>query len=140
MKNHDLFKLLGSYYGMYIKLHSYHWNVVDPNFMTIHTMLQGQYEKVAQDIDEIAERIRMLGDKVPASFQKFNSVSIVGDPDENFSANEMLKDLYKDGGKLIQLIEQLLEQYKDDHITVDLLTQKLSDRKKILWFLESSIS
>lgn len=38
-----------------------HWNVVGPQFISVHTMLDPQYEAVAAMVDEVAERIATLG-------------------------------------------------------------------------------
>ncbi|HEY2284277.1 MAG TPA: DNA starvation/stationary phase protection protein [Streptosporangiaceae bacterium] len=38
-----------------------HWNVVGPNFIAVHTMLDPQVEAVRAMTDEIAERIATLG-------------------------------------------------------------------------------
>ena len=38
-----------------------HWNVVGPNFMSVHTMLDPQYDGVQAMVDDLAERIATLG-------------------------------------------------------------------------------
>ncbi len=38
-----------------------HWNVVGPQFIAVHTMLDPQYEAVSAMADEVAERIATLG-------------------------------------------------------------------------------
>jgi starvation-inducible DNA-binding protein len=38
-----------------------HWNVVGPNFIAVHTMLDPQMEAVRAMVDETAERIATLG-------------------------------------------------------------------------------
>ena len=38
-----------------------HWNVVGPNFIAVHQMLDPQYEGVSQMVDDVAERIATLG-------------------------------------------------------------------------------
>lgn len=38
-----------------------HWNVVGPHFIAVHTMLDPQYEAVAEMVDQVAERIATLG-------------------------------------------------------------------------------
>jgi starvation-inducible DNA-binding protein len=38
-----------------------HWNVVGPNFIGVHEMLDPQYEGVQEMIDDLAERIATLG-------------------------------------------------------------------------------
>ncbi len=38
-----------------------HWNVVGPNFMSVHKMLDPQYQGVQAMVDDLAERIATLG-------------------------------------------------------------------------------
>ena len=38
-----------------------HWNVVGPNFIGVHEMIDPQYDAVAAMIDDTAERIAILG-------------------------------------------------------------------------------
>jgi starvation-inducible DNA-binding protein len=38
-----------------------HWNVVGPNFIAVHEMLDPQYEGVQKMVDDLAERIATLG-------------------------------------------------------------------------------
>ena len=38
-----------------------HWNVVGPNFIAVHTMLDPQVDSVREMVDDVAERIATLG-------------------------------------------------------------------------------
>jgi len=38
-----------------------HWNVVGPNFIGVHEMIDPQYDAVAAMVDTVAERIAILG-------------------------------------------------------------------------------
>src|SRR6185437_16582619 len=38
-----------------------HWNVVGPNFIAVHTMLDPQVDGVREMVDDVAERIATLG-------------------------------------------------------------------------------
>lgn len=140
MKNQTLFKMLSNYYALYIKTQSYHWNVNGINFPQLHEMFEDQYKQLAGEIDEIAERIRALGEKVPASLGKFDSYSVIQIPHENATAIDMLKDLYESNNKIMSVIKDAMDEYKNDEVTVDFLTQKLATREHISWFFLATIS
>ena len=53
--------LLSDEHIVYTKTRNYHWNYEGDNFMEIHKFLEGQYDELAEIIDEVAERIRMIG-------------------------------------------------------------------------------
>ena len=59
--------LLADTYTLYLKTHNYHWNVTGPMFPTLHVMFENQYMELALAVDVIAERIRTLGVKAPAT-------------------------------------------------------------------------
>ena len=63
-----LSKVLADSYTLYLKTHNYHWNVVGPMFNTLHLMFETHYNELALAVDEIAERIRALGEPAPATY------------------------------------------------------------------------
>jgi len=52
---------LDSLNDLALTLKHVHWNVVGPNFIAVHTMLDPQVEAVRAMVDETAERIATLG-------------------------------------------------------------------------------
>ena len=52
---------LNSLNDLALTLKHVHWNVVGPNFIAVHTMLDPQVEAVRAMVDETAERIATLG-------------------------------------------------------------------------------
>ena len=43
---------------LYRKVQNYHWNVVGKGFFTIHAKLEDFYDKINEQIDEVAENTR----------------------------------------------------------------------------------
>jgi hypothetical protein len=58
----DLNQVLADSYALMALTHLAHWNVEGPGFFSLHTAFQTQYEELFTAIDEIAERVRALGD------------------------------------------------------------------------------
>jgi starvation-inducible DNA-binding protein len=52
---------LNSLNDLALTLKHVHWNVIGPNFIAVHTMLDPQVEAVREMADEAAERIAALG-------------------------------------------------------------------------------
>jgi starvation-inducible DNA-binding protein len=52
---------LNSFNDLALTLKHVHWNVVGPNFIAVHTMLDPQVDGVRGMVDETAERIATLG-------------------------------------------------------------------------------
>ncbi|MEE9330009.1 MAG: DNA starvation/stationary phase protection protein [Parvularculaceae bacterium] len=83
---------LADTYAVYMKTHGYHWNVTGVQFHSLHTMFETQYTEMWMALDEIAERVRAVGDFAPGSGQALASLSIVEEQDASVPrATEMLK-------------------------------------------------
>ncbi len=54
-------KQLSTYNDVHLTLKHVHWNVVGPNFIGVHEMIDPQVELVRGYADEVAERIATLG-------------------------------------------------------------------------------
>ena len=54
-------KALSRYNDLHLTLKHVHWNVVGPNFIGVHEMIDPQVELVRGYADEVAERIAALG-------------------------------------------------------------------------------
>src|SRR3712207_523396 len=54
-------KRLSAYNDLHLTLKHVHWNVVGPNFIGVHEMIDPQVELVRGYADEVAERIATLG-------------------------------------------------------------------------------
>jgi starvation-inducible DNA-binding protein len=52
---------LNSLNDLALTLKHVHWNVIGPNFIAVHTMLDPQVDAVRAMVDDIAERIATLG-------------------------------------------------------------------------------
>ncbi|MGA8332433.1 MAG: ferritin-like domain-containing protein, partial [Mycobacterium sp.] len=53
-------KQLSTYNDLHLTLKHVHWNVVGPNFIGVHEMIDPQVELVRGYADEVAERIATL--------------------------------------------------------------------------------
>lgn len=135
-----LLHVLADTYALYLKTHNYHWNVTGPNFRSLHTLFEEQYKDTFEAIDEIAERIRTLGSKVPATLKKITSMAHISDGDENASANTMVKHLYKDQMQIIQCIHTAIEKAHkaDDEGTIEILSERIAVHEKNAWMLKAS--
>src|SRR5687768_10395160 len=90
-------KVLANANVLYTKTRNYHWNVVSTDFKELHTLVQEQYELMAESIDEIAERIRMLGSKAIGTHQEFNQHATLKElPGDYPDAKTMVKNLLND--------------------------------------------
>ncbi|MCR9171033.1 MAG: DNA starvation/stationary phase protection protein [bacterium] len=52
---------LSTYQIFYHKVQNFHWNVEGSDFFDIHELTEGLYNESIQNIDILAERVRLLG-------------------------------------------------------------------------------
>src|SRR5229473_3205526 len=97
----SLSKLLADTYTLYLKTQGFHWNVTGPRFHDLHKLFEEQYNELADANDEIAERIRALGAKAPASYSEFKKLATLSE-ETGVRAHEkaawMLDALLQSGG------------------------------------------
>lgn len=71
----ELQELLGSTFALYVLAHGAHWNVTGVNFGEHHELFGEIYQDVWASVDEIAENLRKIGSKAPASLAQLISLS-----------------------------------------------------------------
>ncbi|GAK33214.1 DNA starvation/stationary phase protection protein [Iodidimonas nitroreducens] len=138
----ELKGFLADSYALYLKTHNYHWNVTGPLFKAVHELTEQQYLALAAAVDDIAERIRTLGEKAPGSFAAYAKATSIKDGDETLDAEAMLADLVKSHETVIRSARHLLETASKAHdeSTVALISDRLADHEKQAWMLRSLIA
>ncbi len=134
-----LSKLLADTYTLYLKTQGFHWNVTGPRFYELHKFLEEQYTELADADDEIAERIRALGVKAPASYSEFKKLATVAEETGAPAAPEMLRQLLGDHRVAIRSAQAVIEvaEAASDVGSADLATQRIRSHEKSAWMLDS---
>lgn len=127
---------------IYIKTRNFHWNVKGPLFKQHHELFEEQYNQLEESIDEIAERVKMLGGKSIGTMKEFVELSRQNEAEtRNYSANEMLAELLKSHETFITNLREDINKTDElgDVGTEDQLTGLIRDHEKIAWMIRSSI-
>jgi starvation-inducible DNA-binding protein len=137
-----LSRLLADTYMLYLKTHSFHWNVTGPMFQTLHLMFEQQYNELATAVDLIAERIRALGFPAPGTFAEFSELTSIPETPGAPSAENMIRLLLEGQEAVIRTARSLfpLVQRVNDEATNDLLTQRTNVHEKTAWMLRSLLA
>ena len=119
-----------------------HWNVVGPNFIGVHEMLDPQVDAVREMTDTIAERIATMGG-VPVGTPKsiverrtWDEYSIgKGLVTEHLGAlNKVYNGINADHRKAIDKLSEL------DPVSEDMLTGQLAELEQFQWFVRAHIA
>lgn len=136
----ELAVLLADTYALYLKTQNYHWHVKGVQFKALHELFESQYMELAEAVDEIAERILMMGNKAPATFSEYQRLTRIKDGNSSLSANDMVKELALDHNTLIKDLNNSLriaESHQDEG-TVTLLGERIGAHEKARWMLSAS--
>jgi len=135
-------RLLADSYSLYLKTHNYHWNVTGPMFNTLHLMFEAQYTELATAVDDVAERIRTLGVKAPASYSAFAGLTKIAEGSGEENAEEMIRQLVIGQEAVVRTAREVfpLAEEANDEPTADLLTQRMQVHEKTAWMLRSMLA
>ncbi len=134
-------RLLADSYTLYLKTHNFHWNVTGPMFTTLHTLFETQYTELALAVDQIAERIRALGEIAPASYTEFARLAKVKESTSVPPAVEMIRQLVADYETIAATAQEVFDLADElgDQATADLATQRIQISEKNAWMLRSHL-
>lgn len=134
-----LSKLLADTYTLYLKTHSFHWNVEGPMFQTLHLMFMGQYTEMWNALDVIAERIRSLGSYAPGTYSQLAALSSIKESKAVPKATKMIEEAVQGHEQVIKTIRTIFDSAEKakDQTTMDVLTQRLDIHEKTAWMLRS---
>tara|TARA_R110002073_G_scaffold321644_1_gene497820 strand:+ start:10490 stop:10957 length:468 start_codon:yes stop_codon:yes gene_type:complete len=133
--------VLADTYALYFKTHVYHWNVTGPRFNDLHMLFEQQYTELWAATDVIAERIRALDVKAPASYAAMAAAATVAADGKAQKADVMIADLLRGHEAVVATIRKALElasQHGDD-ATSDVLSPRLTVHEKFAWMLRSTL-
>lgn len=136
--------LLADEYILYTKTRKYHWNVEGGSFAELHKFFEEQYDSIDEAIDEIAERLRQLGEYAPGSLSEFLTLArLKEDNGGQIASKKMISNLLADHESLVRSLRADLETVKDkfgDAGNQDFFTGLLQDHEKAAWMLRSYLA
>ncbi len=134
-----LAKLLADTYTLYLKTHNYHWNVTGPHFNQLHAMFMEQYTEMWTAVDDIAERMRALGEFAPGSYRQFSELSSIKEEEGVPNWQDMVKNLVNGHEAVIRTAREALPaaQSAADESSVALISDRMRVHEKTAWMLRS---
>ncbi len=137
-----LVRLLADEHVLYVKTRNFHWNVTGLQFGVLHELFEKQYDALAEVIDEVAERIRILGGVAPGSMKEFLKLARLDEqPGGLLEAEKMIAILLGDHESVIRSLREAIRVADEagDAGTNDFLTGLLEDHEKTAWMLRAHL-
>ncbi len=132
---------LSDTYLLVIKTKKYHWDVIGPQFRTLHQLWDEQYEALSANVDAIAERIRSLGGYPIGTAKGFlENASLREHAGDLPNASEMVERLAGDHEQVIRNLRGHIDECSDAHHdegTADFLTGLMEQHEEMAWMLRS---
>ncbi|WP_138497386.1 Dps family protein [Nostoc sp. PA-18-2419] len=134
---------LADAYLLLVKTKKYHWDVVGPQFRSLHQLWEEHYEKLTLNIDALAERVRALGGYPIGSMEGFLKVATLKEHAGDVpTATGMVSNLVEDHEQVIRNfrdhVDRSAEEFHDQG-TSDFLTGLMEQHEEMAWMLRSFI-
>ena len=134
-------KQLSTYNDLHLTLKHVHWNVVGPNFIGVHEMIDPQVELVRGYADEVAERIATLGGSpqgTPGAILKDRTWDDYSVARDTVPAHLAALDLVYNG-VIEDTRKAIAETEEPDPVTQDILIGHAAELEKFQWFVRAHL-
>jgi starvation-inducible DNA-binding protein len=132
---------LSTYNDLHLTLKHIHWNVVGPNFIGVHEMIDPQVDAVRDYADEVAERIATLGaspEGTPGAILRDRTWDDYSVGRDCVQSHLAALDLVYTG--VIEDIRKSIEETEEiDPVTQDLLIGQAGSLEKFQWFVRAHL-
>jgi starvation-inducible DNA-binding protein len=138
----ELGKLLADLQIFYANMRGFHWNIKGKSFFALHAKFEEQYDYLADKIDEIAERILMLGGTPENNFSEYLKISSIKEISGVCCKTEIINSILDSYRTIIakeRSIISLAGKYNDE-ATTSLLSDYLKEQEKTVWMLASYLA
>src|SRR5262245_61235614 len=140
---HILNGFLADEFLLYLKTRNAHWNVEGSDFHAMHKFFENQYEQLDVIMDDVAERIRILGHYAPATMKAYLELTHL--TEQSREANDsagFIKELLGDHESIITRLRENVNLFANDLRdtgTSDFITGLMETHEKMAWMLRSHL-
>lgn len=130
-------QLLADFQIYYMNLRGFHWEIQGHGFFMLHGKFEDLYDDAARKVDEIAERLLMLGDVPENKFSQYLKVANVKEVSGVTCASEAVEHILATYKYFIAEERKLVDLANEAHddVTADLITGYLKEQEKLVWML-----
>ena len=132
-----LHQLLADFQVHYTNLRGFHWDIKGHGFFVLHGKFEDMYNDAAEKVDEIAERILMLGGTPANKFSDYLKVANVNEVDKVSNGEQALDNILQSISYLIGEERKILSiaSQAGDEVTVSMMSDYLKEQEKLVWML-----
>ena len=107
------------------------------DFFVLHSQFEKMYDDTAEKVDEIAERILMLGGTPANKFSDYLKVANINEVDKVSNGEQALDNILQSISYLIGEERKILSiaSQAGDEVTVSMMSDYLKEQEKMVWML-----
>ncbi|MGV8963804.1 MAG: Dps family protein [Candidatus Saccharimonadaceae bacterium] len=138
----ELQNLLADLQVYYTNLRGFHWNIKGRGFYQLHEAFEKMYDGVSDQVDEIAERILMLGETPLHNFSDYLKKNDIKETGVVSNGDEAMKLILSYIQSLIakeRIILDMASNAKDEG-TVAIMSDYILGHEKTVWMITSFLS
>lgn len=136
----ELNQLLADEHILYNRTRSFHWNVEGASFMEFHKLYEDQYNELAEKIDQIAERIRIIGHYAEGRLSELVKMSKLEEKETPTDTKDQVQILLKYHESIIVNLRKMESDFSDkyhDAGSSDFANGLMQFHEKTAWILRS---
>jgi starvation-inducible DNA-binding protein len=133
----DLQRQVANGFILYLNYKHYHWQTFGPLFRDLHLLFDEFAEEVYNTIDELAERVRMIGPNPVSRIEEFLQTASIKSAAQSDDMREMIREANRNSLQIIQEMRKAIRTADegDDPGTADVFTRFVQIHEKQEWWL-----
>jgi starvation-inducible DNA-binding protein len=135
-------QLLANYSVHYQKLRNFHWNVKGADFFDLHEQFEMLYTEAVNNIDAIAERIRVFGKTPLSTLKEYLEISEIKETGSDINSDIMVREILSDFRILldymVKAVDTSIEQ--EDSGTEEMVKKFINSIEKHHWMLTAFLA
>jgi starvation-inducible DNA-binding protein len=126
---------------LYANYKHYHWQTYGPLFRDLHKLFESFAEAVLGTVDELAERIRMIGQDPPSHLAKMQELATVAPAAPRGTMRDMIEEANRNELIVIKEMREAaaVADEHDDPGTVDMFSKFVQIHEKHEWWLRDML-
>jgi starvation-inducible DNA-binding protein len=134
--------LLADYQIYYQNLRGLHWNIKGNMFFALHNKFEEYYDEASVAIDEIAERILMLGGQPLHTFGDYLKTATLKGVVNVSDGKEGIEAVLRDNEFLLTSFNEILKvaAKNGDEGTVGMMSGWIGETEKRIWMLKAYLA
>jgi starvation-inducible DNA-binding protein len=132
---------VGNAFVLYANYKHYHWQTFGPHFRDLHKLFDNMADDVLSTLDELAERVRMIGQDPPAHLLEAADLATVS----RAAADSNMRDMIEEADRnLLVVVSEMRQAARvaeehDDPGTVDIFSRTVQIHEKYEWWMRDML-